>query len=244
MDPRPIALSFLLLASLVACSGAPAAPVAETVTIPAAPIASASAAPAPGSEGAKILDEMEHFDPAVLGELAQLNGSAAVPDITGETLSGATPVNAGLRLNGGGPGAVGNGGGGLAGVGASPPGATPVGGTVPGPRANVAIGGLTLYGGVIANASAVVAGMAAGFRRCVNKALVSDPASISAGAQLRILVKIGKSGEVLSTTPSGATGLSAPVIPCMAARVASAQFSPPDSGSATLVIPVSIQVNP
>jgi hypothetical protein len=56
---------------------------------------------------------------------------------------------------------------------------------------------------------------------------------------VRISVKIGPNGEVLSATPSGGGGLSGTVISCVAARVASAQFAPPDSGGASMVIPVS-----
>jgi hypothetical protein len=109
---------------------------------------------------------------------------------------------------------------------------------------NVSVGGVTVSGGKIANASQVAAGMAAGFRRCLNSALARDPGSIKGGSTLRVTAQVGKDGEVLSSTPSGGAGLSASAIACIAARVSSAQLAPPDGGNATLVIPLSVQVNP
>ncbi len=55
-----------------------------------------------------------------------------------------------------------------------------------------------------------------------------------------IKVVIGPSGEVISATPTAKGNLSATVISCMAARVSSAQFAPPDGGGAKLVIPVAV----
>lgn len=55
----------------------------------------------------------------------------------------------------------------------------------------------------------------------------------------KITAKIGPNGEVLGASPSGGGGLSGMVVSCVASRVASAQFSPPDGGGATIVIPVS-----
>jgi outer membrane biosynthesis protein TonB len=56
---------------------------------------------------------------------------------------------------------------------------------------------------------------------------------------VRVTAKIGPNGEVLSATPSGGGGLSGTVISCVVARVQSAQFSPPEGGGATVVIPVT-----
>jgi hypothetical protein len=77
--------------------------------------------------------------------------------------------------------------------------------------------------------------MAAGFRRCYNKGLQEDP---NMKGSVRITAKIGPNGEVLSAVPSG-SGLSGTVVGCVAARVSSAQFSPPEGGGATVVIPVT-----
>jgi hypothetical protein len=106
---------------------------------------------------------------------------------------------------------------------------------VKGPVGNANIGGANVSGGSVANASSVVAGMAAGFRRCYNKGLAEDP---NMKGSVRITAKIGPNGEVLSVSPSG-SGLSGTVVSCVAARVSSAQFAPPEGGGATIVIPVT-----
>jgi hypothetical protein len=109
----------------------------------------------------------------------------------------------------------------------------------PGKRAPIgtaSIGGAAVSHGAISNASAVVAGMAAGFRRCYNKGLQGDP---NMKGSVRLTAKIGPNGEVLSVSPSGGSGLSGTVVSCVAARVSAAQFAPPEGGGATLVIPVT-----
>jgi hypothetical protein len=107
---------------------------------------------------------------------------------------------------------------------------------VKGPTGNASIGGAAVSGGNVANASAVVAGMAAGFRRCYNKGLQENP---DMKGSVRITARIGPNGEVLSASPSGGGGLSGTVISCVAARVSSAQFAAPEGGGATIVIPVT-----
>jgi hypothetical protein len=148
---------------------------------------------------------------------------------------------AGLNMGSGTSGAVrpGQAAGGLASIGntsASGPATAGSASQVKRPVGNASIGGAAVSGGNVANASSVVAGMAAGFRRCYNKGLQENP---EMKGSVRISVKIGPNGEVLSATPSGGGGLSGTVISCVAARVASAQFAPPDSGGASMVIPVS-----
>lgn len=111
--------------------------------------------------------------------------------------------------------------------------------TAPRSRTNVTgavtIGGAALSGGRVANVEAVVAGMAAGFRRCYAKGLQEDP---SMKGSIRLTAKLTSSGDVLEVRPS-ASSLSGTVVSCAVARVASAQFPPPEGGSATLVIPVT-----
>jgi hypothetical protein len=107
---------------------------------------------------------------------------------------------------------------------------------VRGPVGIASLGGASVSGGTVANAPAVVAGMAAGFRRCFAKGLQADP---TMRGSVRITARIGPNGEVLSASPSGGGGLSGAVIGCVAARVASAQFAPPEGGSATIVVPVA-----
>lgn len=106
---------------------------------------------------------------------------------------------------------------------------------VKGPTGSAQIGGANVVGGSVANASAVVAGMAAGFRRCYNQGLNEDP---NMKGSVRITAKIGPNGEVLSASPSG-SGLSPSVIACVVRRVQSATFAPPEGGGATIVIPVT-----
>ncbi|MFO0547446.1 MAG: AgmX/PglI C-terminal domain-containing protein [Polyangiaceae bacterium] len=101
---------------------------------------------------------------------------------------------------------------------------------------NAAITGANVAGGSIANASAVVAAMAPGFRRCYNKGLAEDP---NMKGSLRVTAKIGPKGDVVSATPGGGVGLSKTVTDCVVARVSSAQFAEPEGGGATIVIPVS-----
>ena len=104
-----------------------------------------------------------------------------------------------------------------------------------GPVGNASIGGASVSGGNIANAASVVAGMAAGFRRCYKKGLEEDH---DMKGSVRITAKIGPSGEVVGVSPAG-SGLSGTVVSCVAARVSSAQFAPPEGGGATIVIPVT-----
>lgn len=124
----------------------------------------------------------------------------------------------------------------------SQPGMGPGSGSTPLPASSApsgatAIGGPSVSGGAVANASVVVAGMAAGFRRCYKKGLTENP---KMKGTLRITANLGPSGEVLSATPSGGEGLSAWVVSCLAGRVAAATFAAPSTGSATVVIPISL----
>jgi TPR repeat protein len=103
----------------------------------------------------------------------------------------------------------------------------------------VDLGSSTLAGGQVANASDVVAGMNAGFRRCVSKA---DPPTVRNGATVHLVAVIGKNGEVLSTKSTSSDGLPKIAVDCMAARVASAQFSHPEGASSTLEISATVTV--
>ncbi len=108
---------------------------------------------------------------------------------------------------------------------------------VRGAPGTAAIDDPVVSGGAVANARAVVASMAAGFRRCYNRGLNEDP---DMQGTVRITAKIGKDGEVLGASPNGKGNLSPTVVNCVAARVASSQFSPPEGGAATIVIPVTL----
>jgi hypothetical protein len=201
-----------------------------------------------------ISNELAQLDIAMVGALNS-RGSAtnSVLDrgdtptglLEGAAANGAGVGNggvAGLNMgNGSGgtlrPGQAG--GGGLASIGERGGGAPATAGSaakVKGPVGNAQVGGASVSGGSVSNASSVVAGMAAGFRRCYNKGLQEDP---NMKGSVRITAKIGPNGEVLSASPSGGGGLSGSVVSCVAARVSSAQFSPPEGGGATVVIPVT-----
>ncbi len=221
--------------------------------------AKGAAGPAKGSIGdakaAQISNELAQLDVAMLGALNSSGVSTdrvlSSGDVPLGLLNDAAAANAaagkgnigGLNLGGGAggnftPGA--GGGGGLANLGNKGTGEGPAGAgsakAVKGPTGSASIGGASVAGGSVANASAVVAGMAAGFRRCYNRGLQEDP---TMKGSIKITAKIGPNGEVLGASPSGGGGLSGTVVSCVASRVASAQFSPPDGGGATIVIPVS-----
>lgn len=107
---------------------------------------------------------------------------------------------------------------------------------VEGPKGNASIGGASVSGGTVGNASSVVAGMAAGFRRCYQKGLQEDP---NMKGSVRVTARIGPNGEVQSASPAGGGGLSGTVTSCVAGVVSSRTFDKPEGGGATIVIPVS-----
>jgi hypothetical protein len=205
------------------------------------------------ARAAAIASEMAQLDMQMLGALnSSGNATASVlssGDVPLGLLENAAASGsgvgrggiAGLNMGGGGggtvrPGAVG--GGGLGQLGNTEAGSPAGAGStqkVKGPVGNAQVGGASVSGGNVANASSVVAGMSAGFRRCYNRGLQEDP---SMKGSVRITARIGPNGEVLSATPSG-SGLSGTVVSCVVARVQSAQFAPPDGGGATIVIPVT-----
>lgn len=97
--------------------------------------------------------------------------------------------------------------------------------------------GGSVAGGTVADASAVVGAMAPGFRRCYAAGLAEDP---SMKGTVRVTAKIGVRGAVESTSATSTGTLSPGVVACIRSRVASATFSPPEGGAATLVVPVTL----
>jgi hypothetical protein len=83
--------------------------------------------------------------------------------------------------------------------------------------------------------SAVVARMAEDLRRCYEVGRAHD-ARMRGG--VRIAAKIDAKGHVASITLERAMGLSLEVLECLADRVLAAVFTPPEGGSAVLVIPL------
>lgn len=106
---------------------------------------------------------------------------------------------------------------------------------VQGPKGNATVGGANVQGGAVANASRVVAGMKAGFRNCFNRELAANP---DAQGTIRLTIRVGPGGEVQNVTaaPSGSLGSA---VECVKARARSAQFDPPEGGSAVVVVPVT-----
>lgn len=93
------------------------------------------------------------------------------------------------------------------------------------PVARASLSAARVEGSAVDNAGRIVAGMAAGVRRCFRRGLSEDPKM--AGA-VEITMKVGPNGEVLASTPGTTSGnVSSTVVACIAARGAAAQFSPP-----------------
>jgi Tetratricopeptide repeat len=90
--------------------------------------------------------------------------------------------------------------------------------------------------GAVANASAVVEGMAAGFRRCYNKGLAEDP---SMKGTARITARVDRDGDVVWAGAEHLGGLSEGVVSCLVDRVLTATFAAPEGGGATVVIPIT-----
>lgn len=108
------------------------------------------------------------------------------------------------------------------------------------PNGKASLGGASVAGGTVSNAASVVAGMAAGFRRCFNRGLQEDP---NMHGNLKLVLTLGPNGEVTRTDSTGGTGLSDTVIACAKARASSAQFAPPEgAGPTTITIPLTLSV--
>lgn len=107
-----------------------------------------------------------------------------------------------------------------------------------GPIGSVAIGSATLRGGMIANATPVVAGMAAGFRRCYAHALRQDAGTRGV---LEVTASIDAAG-VVSSMQESHTGLTPGLVSCILAGVQASVFASPQGGSAIIVIPIRFDV--
>ncbi len=200
---------------------------------------------------AKLSKDLEALEMATLGALSGAGpATAGVLSGRGEVatsaLDQAAATSAGvgtgagdLKLGGGGgairPGQVGGGLQDLGSTGKTGGSTTGQAAKVSGPKGNANVGGAAVSGGAVANASRVVAGMKAGFRNCFNRELASNP---DAQGTIRLTIKVGPGGEVQNVTaaPSGTLGSA---VDCVKARARSAQFDPPDGGSAVIVVPVT-----
>ena len=220
----------------------------------AAPKSAGKAGP-PGDKGkisqkqkAALLSELEELEMATLGALTGEGPATAGVLKSGEVPTGALDAAAksgagvgtagGLKLGKGGgairPGAAG---GGLATIGQKGKGE---GGTgkkkkVKGPRGSASVGGAAVSGGTVSNASRVVAGMRAGFRACYNRELANNP---DAQGSIRLTIRVGPGGEVQGVS-AGASGNLGSAVGCVRSRASAARFSPPEGGSAVVVVPVT-----
>lgn len=106
------------------------------------------------------------------------------------------------------------------------------------PSGNVGVPGPIVTGGTLLNPGPPVAAMTPGFRRCYVNGLTREDPTMK--GSVRLTLRIGPNGEVLSVSASSSGTLSPTVVGCIRNRAASAQFSPPDGGGAVLVVPVTL----
>ena len=258
------AFAAVLVVSLGGCAASSEPPRVATVSteVPGATtevtpvvVMPAKGDPAPASAGSakpnhvaqakadEIRSELSTLDMSVLDALNWSSNSgtsvlgAGLP--AGGALSGAAVSGGGtggsLYLGGGSAGLnTGSGGGAVAGGAAK----------VTGPVAAVTLGTPHVSGSPIANVNSVVAGMAAGFRRCLNRALQTDPTSVRTGSKLVVKATIDVNGAVTSAAATGVTDIPPFAVTCITQRVSAAQFAPPDTGTSRIEIPVSAAIAP
>jgi hypothetical protein len=207
------------------------------------------------AKAAEIASELAALDVQTLGALGGSNiatqgvlGNSDVPagilDDQGRSATGTSDGEpGGLKgLGGSGSGAVkpgAGGGGGLKDIGNTGTGSGTATGAgtakeVKGPVGSAQVGGASVAGGNVANASSVVARMKGRFRACYQTGLAANP---DMQGQVTLVAKIGPNGEVMGV--SGGGGALGPIVGCLKAVVAGAQFAPPDGGSATVAIPIT-----
>ena len=88
----------------------------------------------------------------------------------------------------------------------------------------------------MANAAEVVRSMSSGFRRCYNNGLKVDR---NLTGSVRITARIAARGEVSSVSAFVQVGTMMQVGECLLDVVMQSQFSPPEGGRATIVIPAT-----
>jgi len=202
------------------------------------------------SEKAGLSRDLDALEMMTLGALSSegpatanvLRGGEVPTSALDAAAASGAGVGAGsdLRLGGGG-GAIrpGSAGGGLGALGATGKGGGEGTGQavkVAGPKGNASVGGAAVSGGTISDASRVVAGMRAGFRACYQRGLNENP---DAQGNIRLTIRVGPGGEVQGVNAAPSGSLPASVVSCVQARASAAQFSPPEGGSAVVVVPVT-----
>lgn len=200
------------------------------------------------AEVAALSNELDQLSMLTLGALAATGPATAgvlqSGDVPTGALDAAAASNAGVGVGGGlklgtGGGAIRPGqGSGLGSIGSTGRGTDTGTGTaqqVKGPTGSANVSSSVSVGSV-SNASSVVAGMRAGFRRCYQQALDQNP---DIQGSIKLTIRVGPGGEVsgVSSSPSG--NLPPSVVACVEARARAGQFAPPDGGSAVVQVPVT-----
>lgn len=204
------------------------------------------------AEVAALSDELDSFDMGILGADT---GKAATDNVLADGDSVAQGVldkaaASGAGVGSGGPGGLklgaaggairpGASGGGLASIGSTGKAAKEGSGTttkVAGPRGSASVGGASVAGGTVGNASSVVARMRAGFRACYNRGLAKNP---DASGRISLKIRVGAGGEVTGVAASSSGNIPASVLSCVKSRARSGRFNPPDGGSAVISVPVT-----
>ncbi|MCH2109639.1 MAG: AgmX/PglI C-terminal domain-containing protein [Polyangiaceae bacterium] len=194
-----------------------------------------------------ISNELDQLSMMTLGALAGAGPATAgvlrAGDVPTGSLDSAAASGAGvsdggsLKLGGGG-GAVQTGGGkGLASLGSTSTTSQSAGKAkvVQGPKGKASVSS-SVAAGSVSNAASVVARMRAGFNRCYNRGLAQNP---DIAGKIRLTLKIGPGGEVAGVKGSSSGNIPGSVLGCVKARARSGRFSPPQGGSAVIVVPVS-----
>jgi len=91
--------------------------------------------------------------------------------------------------------------------------------------------------GDVADATRVVRGMRAGFRACYRRGLEPDP---QAKGEVTLTIRVGPGGEVSGVSAHAKGRIAAGVVNCIRARATAAAFSPPPTGSASIVARVTL----
>jgi len=105
---------------------------------------------------------------------------------------------------------------------------------VAGVRGSAMVGGAGVGGGVVSNATSVVARMRGRFRRCYQLGLRQNP---ELQGTVTLTAKVGPNGEVLGV--GGGSAALSTIVPCLKAVVSAGGFSPPEGGGAVIAIPIT-----
>jgi hypothetical protein len=208
--------------------------------------------PMTAAQQAALSNQLEQLEMATLAALSgqgpATQGVLSSGEVPTSALDAAAASGAGvsssgfgdLRLGGGGAIRPGQAGGGLASLGATGKAAGTEGTgqaqVVKGPKGSASVGGAAVSGGQVSDASRVVAGMRAGFRACYNRGLSENP---DIQGSIRLSIRVGPGGEVQGVSASQSGNLPGSVVACVQSRASTAQFSPPEGGSAVIVVPVT-----